>query len=492
MSQQVAQLQNQIDSLQNQLKSQKREMESMRRNMAEENRKKLQELRQEMAKSGTNEQVRNEYKRLLNEYIQSMNEDVQNQFLSVNADYQRLASETQKTEQELWGKTQQLEHLISDLRTSTAQKEEGSMDEARNSLTEAIAKFKEIQLKPHEMFTPNRLKIYYNSIKDGQELYRAGLYEAATAVGISAKTGLERLGFIIDDKFDEWNRHYELFESELELLVDKLKNEVIEWKKLIDTDYNGGKLSKEEQSARLVEINFWSDGQYGNIFSETKRLLKVAKDINSVGKEKYLKETQSAITTDELKKNAEKLNTLDDKLDEQCEFYKNSYRASCERFEWGEKLIDFLEQDINLTFHDEQSNYRIADSEKLNQQNFKNYVRNQFGDETITQDVRQWLELTFENSGGTYIYIYIVPIVKDKAVTNHIILYIDYDGAVQEDYTKDIYNHIAECLGLNFPEDVMDYVNDISQLQASNNKTIRDTAGTLVKRKEKRRKQTKL
>lgn len=492
MSQQVAQLQNQIDSLQNQLKNQKRQMETMRQSMAEENRKKLQELRQEMAKSGTNEQVRNEYKRLLNDYIQSMNEDVQNRFVSVNADYQRLVSETQKTEQELWGKTQQLEHLISDLRTSTAQKEEGSMDEARNSLTEAIEKFREIQLKPHEMFAPNRLKIYYNSIKDGQELYRAGLYEAATAVGISAKTGLERLGFIIDDKADEWNRHYELFESELELLIDKLKNEVIEWKKLIDPSYNGEKISKDEQIARLVEINFWSDGQYGNIFSESKKLVKIQKEIKSVGKEKYLKENPSAIKTDELKQNTEKLNKLDDKLDEQCEFYKNSYKASCERFDWGEKLIDFLEQDINLVFHDEQSNYRIADSDKINQQNFKNYIVSQFGDETITQDVRQWLELTFENSGGTYIYIYIVPIVKDKNVTNHIILYVDYDGAVQENYTKDIYNHISECLGLAFPEEIMDYVNDISQLQASNNKTIRETAGTLVKRKEKRTEQKKL
>lgn len=487
---QVSELQNQITSLQNQLKYQKRQMDTMRKDLTEENRRKLQELRNEMAKSGTDEQVRNQYKRLLSEYQQSMNKDVNNRFLDVNADYQRLVSETQKTEQELAGRTRQLEQLINELRTSVNKKEEGSIEEAHNSLTEAISTFKTIQAKPHEMFTPNRLRVYYNSIMDGQELYKSGLYEAAAAVGISAKTGLERLGFIIDDKIADWERHYEIFLSELEILTDKLKSEVIEWKKLIDTDFKGAELSKDEQLARLVEINFWSGGQYGNIFSETKRFMKNRKIIEQTGKEKYLKENQQAITAEQLEKDTGKINSLEDELDTQCEFYKNSYKAACERFEWGEKLIEFLERDINLVFHDDRSNYRIADSEKLNQQNFRNYIKQQFGDETITEDVREWLELTFENSGGTYIYIYIVPIVKDVKVTNHIILYVDYDGTVQEDYTKDIYSHIAEAVGVQFPEEVIDYVNDISQLRASTNKTIRETADTLVKRSEKRKQQT--
>lgn len=491
MSQQVAQLQNQINSLQNQLKNQKNQMESMRRSMAEENRRKLQELRNEIARNGANEQQRNEYKRLLNEYQRSMNEDVQNRFMSMNADYQRLAAETARTEQELKGRNQQLEQLINELRTSTQKKEEGSMDEARSSIAEAITKFREIQLKPHEMFTPNRLQIYYNSIKDGQELYKSGLYEAATAVGISAKTGLERLGFIIDDKETEWERYYELFLSELELVSYKLKNEVLKWKKLIDPQFDGKKLEKDEQIARLVEINFWSGGQYGDVFSEIKKFVKINKYIESKGKEKYLKENNSVMSTDDLKNNTEKINKLDEKLDFESQFYKNSYLASCERFKWGEMLIEFLERDINLTFHDEQSNYCIADNEKLNEQNFRNYVLQQFGSSDITQDVRERLELTFENSGGTYIYIYIVPIVKGETVKNHIILYIDYDGAVQEDYTRDIYNHISECLGLEDPESTMNYVNDISQLQTSNNKAIRETAGTLVKRSAKHKEQSK-
>lgn len=488
---QVSELQNQINSLQNQLKSQKRQMDTMRRDMAEENRRQLQQLRNEMAKNGNNEEVRNKYKRLLSEYQRSMSEDIDNRFLNVNADYQSLVSKTQKTEQELSARTQQLEQLVNELRTSVNKKEEGSIEEARNSLTEAINTFRTIQAKPHEMFVPNRLRIYYNSIKDGQELYKAELYEAAAAVGISAKTGLERLGFIIDDKVTEWERHYELFLSELEMLTVKLKNEVIEWKKLIDPDFKDSNVSKEEQIARLVEINFWSGGQYGTIFSETKHLLKIRKDVEEKGREKYLKENQSAVTSEQLEKDTEKINDLEDNLNTQCEFYKNSYKAACERFEWGEKLIDFLEKDINLVFHDEQSNYRIADEEKLNQQNFRNYIKQQFDDENITEDVREWLELTFENSGGTYIYIYIVPIVKDTKVTNHIILYVDYDGTVQEDYTKDIYAHIAECIGAEFPEDVIGYVNDISQLSASNNKTIRETANTLIKRSNKRKQKTK-
>lgn len=488
---QVNDLQNQINSLQRQLQTQKRQMDSMRQNMEEENRRKLQELRQEMAKSGTNEQVRNEYKRLLNEYQQSMNKDVQSQFMNLNADYQRLANETQKTEQELNARTGQLERLINDLRTSTTQKEEGSIEEAKNSLSEAIQVFRRIQEKPHEMFTPNRLRIYYNSIKDGQELYNAGLYEAATAVGISAKTGLERLGFVIDDKISEWEKRYELFSSELELLTDKLKNEVIEWKKLLDPNFKGTALSKEEQLARLVEINFWSGGQYGNIFSETKRFIKIRKEIDSVGKETYLKQNNSTVTTEQLEKDTERINDIDENLDTQCEFYKNSYKAACERFEWGEKLIDFLESDINLVFHDEQSNYRIADADKLNQQNFRNYIKQQFGDETITEDVREWLELTFENNGGTYVYVYIVPIVKETKVTNHIILYIDSDYSIHEDYARNIYDHIAECVGAAFPEDVIDYVTDVSQLRSSNNRTIRETADTLVKRSDKRKQKTK-
>ncbi len=486
---QVNELQSQINSLQNQLQAQKREMNTMRQNMAEENRHKLQELRNEMSRNGSNEQLRAQYHRLLNEYQQSMNKDVQDRFMNINADYQRLVSETQKTEQELNDRTRQLEQLITDLRTSTEKKEEGSIEEAHKSLSEAIRTFRQIQSKPHEMFTPNRLKIYYNSIKDGQELYNSGLYEAATAVGISAKTGLERLGFIIDDKYAEWNRQYELFLTELEVIVEKLKKEVIEWKKVIEPDFNGAKLSKEEQFRRLVEINFWSGGQYGEIFSETKKFLQIRKNVEEKGKENYLKENQSAVTSEQLEKYAERINELSDSLEDKCEFYKNSYKAACERFEWGEKLIDFLEAEINLAFHDEQSNYRIADKEMLNQQNFRNYIKQQFGNENINEDVREWLELTFENSSDDYIYIYIVPIVKDTKVTNHIILYIDDDGSVTDNYYQEIYNHIASCLEIQFPEDIISYISDISQLQSSNNKTIRETANTLTKRSDKRKQQ---
>ena len=106
----------------------------------------------------------------------------------------------------------------------------------------------------------------------------------------------------------------------------------------------------------------------------------------------------------------------------------------------------------------------------------------QFGGESVNEDAREWLKLVFENSSGSVIYVYILPVETKQKVQNRIILHIDYGGAEQTQYSRDIYAHICEAINAGADaEETVSYTSDIGELKISANKIYRETADDIEK-----------
>lgn len=479
----IRRLENQISQLQNELDNQSREMNRMRQQAADENRRKLDEYERQM-RMGLNQRdrsVQKEYGRLLNEYQSSLNTDIQNAQLQMNSEYQSLRRSVDDKQREWNEKNKQLEGMVADLKKNANQKEQAGEQEVQKYLSEAGMAQMEVERKPHEKFFPKRINSFKTAINDATELSKRGLKEAAIAIFISARSGLNKLGFDVDEKCAEWTTQYQILSGKVDLMELKLNDECEDWQKYalnVVKEYED--MSDEEKEQAAISIAFWSSGEYAAM---TKRLEEIQAElimVDDLGPMQYLKR-QESMDIEAIKGIIKELDEMSDKWDKASELYKNRYAAACERADWGENIIDFLEGEINLVWNEKESHFKLADADTADNQDYLTYMSMQYGDSYEKEDTRQWLELVFSNSMDTVIFVYIVPYEKDEKVENRIVLYIDYNGMPNEEYSRHIYQHICESINLE-DEGTVNFATDVAQLSTNMNKTLRETGKSIEKK----------
>ncbi|MDE6024277.1 MAG: hypothetical protein K2G45_02385 [Lachnospiraceae bacterium] len=483
----IHRLENQIKQLQEELEKQNKEAAKMRQRLSDENLRRLKEYEREMQSNldQHDRDVQMEYERLLNEYQRSVNAEIQEQQLAMDVEYQKLLATTQAKEREWIEKSQQLESLITELKKSTQEKDQISAQESDKYMLEAGMAYKEVEKKPHEKFFPKRIKPFHTAICEARTLAKSGLNEAAIAIYISTRSGLNRLGFDVDEQYDEWIRQYSIFKNKVGLLHIQTTDELAFWvnmsaNKTVKTD----DLSEAEKNEARIQINYWSTGEYGNI---CKRLSEFAKEISEVEKTsptEYLKREDS-YDIDVLKKSITELDEMLGKFKDLSVLYKERYNASCERADWGELIIDFFEGEINLEWLEEETHFKDAEADVLVAVDYEQYMQHIYGQEYDKVDAREWLELVFQNSQETDIYIYIVPYEKGTHVENRVVLYIDYSGAVNDDYSRTIYAHIMESIRLEEDNGVINFTTDINELKTNMNTTLRETGQSISKKMQR-------
>ena len=323
-------LEREVNDLQNQLRWQNEQAERARQNLINENRRNLENYQKEMQRAirEHDAKAQAEYERLLREYQYSLSDEAGKKFAEMDADYNRLMNEVRRNEEALAQKNMELDRAVQELRSDIHRKEEGSGAQASEYLKNAVEQFRETEEKPHEKFMPKRLAIFYNSLKDGQQLFKAGLYEAATAVAISVKSGLERLGYNIDDKASEWDRQYDLLTLKTNYLRQRIRQELDDWKEYIGQPGD----DSNSRKSRLIEINYWSRGEYAEVVRSSNRIHSVIASVEKDGRAAYLKKSDGA-TTDDLKKYIQEIDTLSERLSSLSVIYKELYTASCQRSE---------------------------------------------------------------------------------------------------------------------------------------------------------------
>lgn len=459
----IRQLENQIAQLQKELENQKSEAARLRQKLSDDNLKRLQDYKAQMEKNldQHDKKVQKEYERLLREYQKSADQEIQEQQLRMDTEYQKLLASMRQKEQEWNEKSRQLENLISQLKETASDNDQKKAIEANSYMADTAVVYKEIEKKPHEKFFPKRLQNFYNTIQEARTLHKSGLYEAATAISVSTRSGLNRLGYEVDEQYEEWKRQYYIFKNDVELMRFKLNNELNEWK-------------------NFVEINFWSRGEYE---SQNKRITELEREISKVeemGLDDYVK-NESSLSTDDLKKYIDELDNMSKSFENRAMVYKQRYQASCERSDWGEMIIDFLENEINLTWVESESHFKLVENEGSE---FLEYMKMKYPDNDIyeKEDMREWLELAFDNATGSRIYVYILPYEKDNHVENRLVVYIDYNGAVNEAYSRQIYLHIRESIGLKEEDGIINFATDVNQLTTNSNSILRETGQSLEKK----------
>lgn len=466
-------LEREVSSLQSQLRQQKSEAERARQRLLEENRRNLSNCREEMRRAiERNDRLsQQKYEALLRQYEQSVCEDVNRQLVRTDANYKRLLEETRRNEALLAQKNAELEHAVEEMRRQTAAREQFSKSEAETRLKNAMRVFREVETKPHEKFRPKRLSLYYQTIGDGRQLYASGLYDAAAAVAISAKTGLERLGYDIDDETAQWHWQYELFAMKLTQLHGEIVNEQTAWQTYTGQTGSG----EEEKKKRFTEINFWSRGEWASIVKSADGLQSLTERIEQTGKAAYLRQADS-VSTDRLRQYGEELDRAAGRLAVMRGLERERYAASCQRAEWGEQLIDFLCDEINLDWLEPLSGFQRPTQETAAAKDYRDYAVMR-GMTDSQEDEREWLRLVFQNATGNRIYLYLVPIEAHGRVENRIILHIDYGGAEQESYSRELYAHVCEAIG--WQEDgsgIVNYAADLDELKTSAVQPYRETA----------------
>ncbi len=471
---QIRRLEWETEQLRAQLAMQNEQARRARDQAVYRNRQELQQLQAQMqdAVRRHDAEAQARYERLLEQHKQALERDVRAELSKSDANYGRLEQEVKRSEQELERKNRELEQAIEELKKDASRKNEGSSEEAQAYIDKATETYRTVQAKPHRKFAPNRLKIYTNSIQDSLQLMKAGLYEAAAAVAISARSGLERLGYTIDDKYTEWERIYDMFALKLQYLRDKAEQELSDWREYVGITGN----AEAQRADNIAEIAFWSRGEYTAVLQTLERLEAADREICGKPRTEYMKQPDS-LTADDLKKNIADIEAADKKLAQLKDIYKSRYTASCERSDWGEKLIDFMTGEIDLEFIEKLTGYRKASAETLRTKEFKDYTAKILGDPETKEDLREWLRIVFENAAGARIYIYITPTESGSDVTNRIIMHIDNGGKVREEYSRDIYSHIVEALAID-PESI-NYAPDATALAVSPNRAISETGKDL-------------
>ncbi len=356
--------------------------------------------------------------------LKRLEREINSELSNIDKKYDNLLKDVKKKEALLNQKNKEIEQAIKKIQTEFSKRSQGNSDEAAEYLRSAEKVLRSVDNKPHEKFLPGRFEIFSNSMKDGRQLFRAGLFEAAAAVAVSAKSGLQRLSYNIDDKVHEWEKTFDIFSTKLETLRKKINDEISNW---------GKEINKNVRAEIIVEINFWSRGIFDEIIQTVKKHREIIKAFSQIGKDEYIKRIDTP-TFEELKNFIDEIDEADKKFSDIVNIYKERYFASCERSDMGENIIDFMTSEINLEWLENLTGYN-------------------------NQDFREWLRIVFENSSGDNIYVYIEPVEENGHVKNHVILHIDYNGSENEIYSRDIYKHVQEAAGLT--EEIENEINDI-------------------------------
>lgn len=475
----IRRLENQIRELQRELQRQNYEAARMRQSLADENLRNLRAYQEQMRNNLNqhDKSVQKEYERLLREYQRSTEVQIQEQQLEMDIEYQKLVAGMKQKEQEWVEKSRQLENLIIELKKNTQEKDNASAQEANQYMTRAALTYKDIEKKPHEKFCPKRITAFYNAIREARTLFKSGLNEAAIAIAISAKSGLIRLGYEIDDEYEEWKRQYFIFKNKVGMIHLNLSDEIKSWME-ISTGKKESNITDEKKRKLQFGIDFWSKGEYAMIYHRISKFGREIAKIEKNGFDQYLKE-ESSYSIDDLKKYINELDELNKKMEIMCQLYVSRYYSSCERADWGEKIIDYFVDEINLTWMEDETHFKAVDPDDKERRDYVEYMQSNHGAGYNLVDMREWLEIVFKNSMETRIFIYIVPYEKNVSVENRMVVYVDYIGAENEDYSRQIYEHIKECIQLETDDGTIHFATDVSQLTTNMNTVLRETGNSL-------------
>ncbi|GHV35816.1 hypothetical protein FACS1894187_09360 [Synergistales bacterium] len=437
----VRQMEAELQSLTERLRRERSEMDRVRRDIEREN-----------------QQNKNSTAQALNNLKRDM-----------ETRHRELLRQTQDTRRELDERSRRLEKEAGKIKNENAARERVSDEEARKSIDLAFRVYVEIDKTPHKLFFPSRLNIFHGAIDEAENLRKMGMNEAASAVSVSARFNIERLGLDVKDKQEEWESLFASLCEKTKELRFRLEDERLEWTRFI-----GGREDTARSRARSVEIDYWSMGDYFALRRDLRAIEDSIAPAVGMGLKAYLR-SGAAVGADALRTRIDETEKLNIRFDSVRGAYKIRYQASCQRAKWAESIVDFLTGDVDLIWLKGESGWRQADFSGMSdddKKTFREYMKfqykfqykdeygDEYDDEMITEDTRESLTLVFKNSAGARVVISVTPKehLEDFAASdtleasepvnrslNRVLLYVE-GGADTKDLSRELHSHTIESL----------------------------------------------
>ncbi|MDR1481030.1 MAG: apolipoprotein A1/A4/E family protein [Synergistaceae bacterium] len=478
----LSRLDAELRSLQNQIRQGRSEMDRMRGDLKEDERRKLEEYHRELEKklAARDRETTGRYETKLREFQDSTRRDVARARLEMDERYRELVKTVENAEREWERRSRALEDEARELRTKAADRERAGRDEATGMIEEAGRAYSRIGETPHSLFFPHRLGAFGGAIADAAELYKVGLFEASAAVSISARLGIERLGYDVMDKRYEWRELFSMLKARVGSLHLRLEGELLEWGRQSGSEARSVRdMSDEEKEFFKIDIDYWSRGVYMDLRRRVDRFGSMIAYVMKIGIDGFLK-SDWAQSAGKIEEKIAEADEWSDRLDRLGRVHESRRDASIERGRWGEAIIDFLSGEINLTWLEGESGWKKADEETMETEAFKTYSMKYLGGED--EDVREWLALSFKNMAGSKVFIYIIPDERDGRVRNRVLTCVDHQSGGESTLGRDIYRHVLESLGKSEDEGVAVLVEDVAGLSASPDRSLRGAGLALKER----------
>jgi hypothetical protein len=393
----VRQMEAELQGLTERLRREQSEMDRLRRDMERENQKNK------------------------NSAVQTLN----NLKRDMEAQYRDLLRQTQDTRRELDERSRRLEKAAAKIKNEGAARERVSDEEAKKSIDLALRVYTEIDRTPHKLFFPGRLNIFHDAVNEAENLRKMGMNEAASAVSVSARFNIERLGIDVKDKQEEWESVFTTLREKTEVLRRVVEDERLEWTRFI-----GASLDTARSRDRSAEIDYWSGGGYFALRRDLRAIEESIAPVMGMGLKAYLK-NGAAMSVDAIAALIAEADKLRKRFDAMRNVYKIRYQASCQRAKWGESIVDFLIDEVDLIWLEGESGWD-------------------------NDDFRENITLVFKNSADTRVVVSVKP--KDRLeelaapvtsetqeALNLVLLYIDGDGDTK-DLARELRAHTMESL----------------------------------------------
>ena len=285
-------LDGELRGLQDQIRRGRSEMDRMRRDLEKDERRKLEEYHRELEKklAARDRETAGKYDAKLREYQDNIRRDATRAKLEMDKRYRELVKTVEEAEREWKKRSKELENEARRLRAEHSSRERAGRDEAIGMIEEAGRTYSRVGETPHSLFFPHRLGAFGGAIADAAELYKMGLYEASAAVSISARCGIERLGYDVRDKQGEWRELFSMLRARVGSLHLRLEGELLEWGKQSGGGAHGvGDMSDEERKLLEIEMDYWSRGVYMDVRRRVDQLGSMIAYVMKIGIDSYLK-----------------------------------------------------------------------------------------------------------------------------------------------------------------------------------------------------------
>ena len=216
------------------------------------------------------QQLDKEYSRTYKEAMERSMQRLQAQRSDqAEKELRRLRAETERLEQE----AEQTRAALRDAEKYRSRTEQTGRAEAVKALERLDSDIKHAEAMPCEEFFPKKLSIYTNAMTEGKRLFGNGMFSQAFSVLSSALLGIKRLTVDCANRSKLLTHYVEQFRAALNEVKTQLSSVAAH-----TVEYNNETITLTDD-----ELELWSDGLTGQLYSELEEYERILRAINHRG-----------------------------------------------------------------------------------------------------------------------------------------------------------------------------------------------------------------